>query len=202
MLRATCHTRNDASDRKAAGMTVQNHDYSTAPFGVWDAASTEDSMQNERENAVTRLLRPSIGATSRAQAELLVDEIGIDTINSESDEDLAARVANPEGVVHNPDAAVIAEVLAEVGDDPAKAQVALDAEKAGKARVTLIAALEAKLSTPVAVADGESVPDAGVEAAPVAQPEYVPAEVTPAPGDAGAPDEATREAAGEQPNPA
>lgn len=152
-------------------MTAQPHDYATAPFGAWDTTS-EDTVGNDREAAVLRLQRPAIGA-SAAQAEVLVDEIGIDVIKSESDELLAARVANPEGVVHNPDQAVIAEILAEVGDDPVKAQVALDAEQAGKNRVTLVSSLEAivasagESSTPAQepTADGESgVGDrAGVE---------------------------------------
>lgn len=154
-------------------MTVQAHSYSEMPFGAWDTGQEADVFSNDRESAIARLMRPSVGATSRAQAEVLVDEIGTDVIRSESDELLAARVAAPEGVVHNPDQAVIAEILAEVGDDPVKAQVALDAEQAGKNRVTLVSSLEAivasagESSTPAQepTADGESgVGDrAGVE---------------------------------------
>lgn len=165
--------------------TAQKHDYSTAPFGVWDTASTEDTvMADEREAAINRLLRPTVGATSREQAAVLVDEIGVDTIRSESDELLAARVANPDSVVAAPDQAIIAEVLAEVGDDPAKAQVALDAERAGKGRVTLISALEAIVSTPVGTSDGEAGAQTGVE---------VP-EATSLAADPAADDEAAREA--------
>lgn len=182
-------------------MTAIPHDYATAPFGVWDAPpATEDTM-DEREAAITRLMRPAVGATSRAQAEVLVDEIGVDTIRSESDELLAGRVANPDSVVAAPEQAVIAEVLAEVGDDPVKAQVALDAEKAGKNRVTLISALEAKISTPAEDEDGEAGSTAGVEASPdaaatsLAAEPAEPNEVTPAPGDPGAPAPEAQEAA-------
>lgn len=182
----SCQERSLLRVEKARPMTVQSHSYSERPFGAWDTTS-EEPVADERANAVARLMRPTVGASS-AQAQVLADEIGPDQIRSMSDTDLAVKVANPEGVVHNPDQAVIAEILAEVGDDPLKAQVALDAERAGKARSTLISALEAIVSTPAQepVPDGESADGghAGVE------PETVQplADATPAPGDPGAPE--------------
>jgi hypothetical protein len=54
---------------------------------------------------------------------------------------------DPTAPAAEPENSTIDEVLAAVGDDPALAAAALDAEQAGKNRKTLIAALE-RITTP------------------------------------------------------
>jgi hypothetical protein len=64
----------------------------------------------------------------------------------------AGWVTAAEAAALDTDALTVAEVLAAVGEDPAKAAAALDAEVAGKARKSLISALSAIAeSSPTAV---------------------------------------------------
>lgn len=60
-----------------------------AAHGIAEPLSAE--QQAERDNAIRRLQRPTIGLT-RAVAEMAVDDLGVDLIRRESDHALARRL--------------------------------------------------------------------------------------------------------------
>lgn len=134
------------------------HDYSTNPTGPWP--TTETDMENLRVHAIARLTQ--LGATDE-QAAQFVDEVGGDVVRSESDGDLKARIAQLGEVIpdYDPGDFHVDEVLEYVGDDAVKAQAVLAAEGAGKARKTLVAALN-ELATPADGSGGDPGEDAGV----------------------------------------
>lgn len=161
--------------------TAQPHDYATMPFGVHDASDDgkpkttrrgkgggktkkEDDMGNKRAAAVARLQRPEIGATP-AQAEQVVDSIGVDVITAESDAALKDKVAAAVDAAYNPADYNIKQIKEYVGDDVEKATQVLAAEQArGEvARPSLVEYLQ-KLSAPSSESDtGKSEADGGAE---------------------------------------
>lgn len=149
-------------------MTAQPYDPGTMPFGAHDAVDQAegDTMRDPRESAILRLQRQAIGA-SADEALALVDELGIDLVNSESDAQLAKRVRLAAEAGFNPSAHNIDEVKEHVGTDAELAQVMLAAElESSTPRKTLVAWLETMTSAPDnPPADGDSDGgEAGAEA--------------------------------------
>lgn len=143
---------------------AQPHDYSTAPFGVH---GLPQELQPHAD-LHARLTRAEVGA-SDTEAAALIAALPPETIKSESDALLAARVADyrREGEVFKASERSIEEVLGHVGDDVNRAQEALASEKdRDKPRKTLIAKLEAILddqqaNTPPVVANSGPAEGAG-----------------------------------------
>lgn len=134
------------------------HAYDTNPTGPHIV--TEQDMEHVRDHAIARLV--GLGATED-QAAAFVDEVGTLVVRSESDGDLKAKVELMGEVIadYDPGDFHVDEVLEYVGDDPVKASSVLAVEQAGKARKTLVAALE-ELVTPGVASGGDSGDGAGV----------------------------------------
>ena len=103
---------------------------------------------------IVRVINPETGDVGEVPAtglmhwtargwEVATDEVREPTLADHPVPVITDKDSPGEGEPEPPKATRVGDILAEVGDDPEKAAAALEAEVAGKARTTLVAALEA-----------------------------------------------------------